>query len=77
MQEAASAHLLQHQISEQDVPEDLEEGLDRGPDHDFQHLIDVQPEAVIRCAARCSALNAEYRLDKVQLQHHSHSPCCL
>ena len=43
--------LLKSQVSEQEVPEDLEEGLDRGPLHDFQHLIDAQPEAVIRYAA--------------------------
>ena len=48
MQDGGNTPLLKRQISEQEVPEDLEEGLDRDPLHDFQHLIDVQPEAVIR-----------------------------
>lgn len=48
MQDGDSAPLLKRQVSEQEVPVDLEEGLDRDPLHDFQHLIDVQPEAVIR-----------------------------
>lgn len=49
MQDNRNTPLLQRNISEDEVPEDLEEGLDRDPIHDFQHLIDLQPEAVIRC----------------------------
>ena len=43
--------LLRQQGAEQDRadgPEDLERGLSQGAGHDFRHLIDSQPEAVIK-----------------------------
>ena len=44
----ASEPLLQNGPTEAEVPEDLERGLSAAPGHDFRHLIDAQPEAVIR-----------------------------
>ena len=41
--------LLRHETTEEEVPEDLEGGLSAAPGHDFKHLIEAQPEAVIRC----------------------------
>ena len=40
--------LLGHQPSEEEVPEDLEHGLSAAPGHDFRHLIEAQPDAVIK-----------------------------
>ncbi|DBA98675.1 hypothetical protein WJX77_002585 [Trebouxia sp. C0004] len=49
--ESSEAPLLERQNSGQtpsDASEDLERGLDSGAGHDFRHLIDSQPEAVIK-----------------------------
>ena len=43
-----SEPLLNDGPTEDEVPEDLERGLSAAPGHDFRHLIDAQPEAVIR-----------------------------
>lgn len=43
--------LLGHQTTEEEVPEDLEHGLSAVPGHDFRHLIEAQPDAVIKSAA--------------------------
>ncbi len=54
--ESSQAPLLERQNSSQtssDASEDLERGLDSGAGHDFRHLIDSQPEAVIKCAFIC------------------------
>ena len=40
--------LLERERSSSDASEDLERGLHSGADHDFRHLIDSQPEAVIK-----------------------------
>ena len=54
--ESSQAPLLERQNSSQtssDASEDLERGLHSGAGHDFRHLIDSQPEAVIKCALTC------------------------
>ena len=48
MSDNHSEPLLGQEPSQEEVPEDLERGLSGEPGHDFRHLIEVQPEAVIR-----------------------------
>ena len=43
-----SEPLLGQEPTQEEVPEDLERGLSGAPGHDFRHLIEAQPEAVIR-----------------------------
>ncbi len=54
MSDNHSEPLLGQEPTQEEVPEDLERGLSGAPGHDFRHLIEAQPEAVIRClSAAC------------------------
>lgn len=53
MSNRSNEPLLGQETSEQVVPEDLERGLSGAPGHDFRHLIDAQPEAVLRYFPGC------------------------
>lgn len=48
MSDNHSEPLLGGEPTQEEVPEDLERGLSGAPGHDFRHLIEAQPEAVIR-----------------------------
>ena len=48
MSDNHSEPLLGQEPTQEEVPEDLERGLSGAPGHDFRHLIEAQPEAVIR-----------------------------
>ncbi|KAA6418224.1 MAG: WD-40 repeat [Trebouxia sp. A1-2] len=48
MSDSHSEPLLGQEPTQEEVPEDLERGLSGAPGHDFRHLIEAQPEAVIR-----------------------------
>ena len=45
---ASDTPLLERQHTSSEASEDLERGLHSGADNDFRHLIDSQPEAVIK-----------------------------
>ena len=54
MSGGSDSPLLGHETTEDEVPEDLEHGLSAAPGHDFRHLVESQPEAVIRyCLGPC------------------------
>ena len=52
----------QNSHSSSSASEDLERGLDSGAGHDFKHLIDSQPEAVIKYVFRLWRLRSLARL---------------
>ncbi len=48
MSDNHSEPLLGQEPTQEEVPEDLERGLSGALGHEFRHLIEAQPEAVIR-----------------------------
>ena len=78
MSDNHSEPLLGQEPSQEEVPEDLERGLSGEPGHDFRHLIEVQPEAVIRylSAAGLSAQTMMFVLATLDLPEFKHVFVC-
>jgi len=78
MSDNHSEPLLGQEPTQEEVPEDLERGLSGEPGHDFRHLIEVQPEAVIRylSAAGLSAQTMMFVLATLDLPEFKHVFVC-